>query len=194
MTDRMIPDPKLIEGCLQGKRKAYALLYKRYAANMLGVCMRYGRNLAEAEDVLQEGFIKVFTNLDKFRQEGSLEGWIRRIMVNTAVDHYHKQTKEGLFVSLEEIKDPHGTGEHGEEDEDLPAADLTADDLMEMIQHLPDGYRIVFNMYAIEGYSHQVIAETLNISVNTSKSQLFKARRMLRNVILHRSLDHANKR
>ena len=103
----MIPDPKLIEGCLQGKRKAYALLYKRYAATMLGVCLRYGRNLTEAEDVLQEGFIKVFTNLARFRQEGSLEGWIRRIMVNTAVDHYNKQSREGFLLNLEEIKDMH---------------------------------------------------------------------------------------
>jgi RNA polymerase sigma-70 factor (ECF subfamily) len=190
----MIPDPKLIEGCLQGKRKAYALLYKRYAAIMLGVCLRYGRNLVEAEDVLQEGFIKVFTNLDKFRQEGSLEGWIRRIMVNTAVDHYNKQAKEGFLVSMEGMRESYSSGETGEEEENIPVEDLTEDDLMKMIQNLPDGYRLVFNMYAIEGYSHQEIADKLNISVNTSKTQLFKARRMLRKVILHRSLDHANKR
>lgn len=190
----MIPDPKLIEGCLQGKRKAYALLYKRYAATMLGVCLRYGRNLAEAEDVLQEGFIKVFTNLAKFRQEGSLEGWIRRIMVNTAVDNYNKQSREGFLLNLEEINDMNLSDESGDGEEGLPAGDLTVDDLMKMIHHLPDGYRMVFNMYAIEGYSHQEIAETLNISINTSKTQLFKARRMLRNVLLNRSLDHVNKR
>lgn len=190
----MIPDPKLIEGCLQGKRKACALLYKRYAATMLGVCLRYGRNLAEAEDVLQEGFIKVFTNLDKFRQEGSLEGWIRRIMVNTAVDHYNKQAKEGFLVSLEEMKETYPSVEPEEEIENLPVQDLTEDDLMKMVQHLPDGYRLVFNMYAIEGYSHQEIAENLNISVNTSKTQLFKARRMLRHFILNRLLDHVNNR
>jgi len=190
----MIPDPKLVEGCIQGKRKACALLYKRYAAKMLGVCLRYGRNLAEAEDVLQEGFIKVFTSLGKFRQEGSLEGWIRRIMVNTAVDHYNKQAREEFLISLEDMKEAYPSGEMGEENDNLPVEDLTEDDLLKMVQDLPDGYRLVFNMYAIEGYSHQEIAEKLNISVNTSKTQLFKARRTLRNIILHRSLDYANKR
>ncbi len=191
----MIPEKKLIEGCLQGKRKACALLYNRYASTMLGVCLRYCRNLTDAEDVLQDGFIKVFTSMGTFRHEGSLEGWVRKIMVNTAVDHYNKQSREGHAIHFEEINGTNFPDRAGDEDEaDLPADDFTEDDLMKMIQDLPDGYRLVFNMYAIEGYSHQEIADTLNISVNTSKTQLFKARRMLRNVILTRSLDHVNKR
>jgi RNA polymerase sigma-70 factor (ECF subfamily) len=95
---------------------------------------------------------------------------------------------------MEGMRESYSSGETGEEEENIPVEDLTEDDLMKMIQNLPDGYRLVFNMYAIEGYSHQEIADKLNISVNTSKTQLFKARRMLRKVILHRSLDHANKR
>ncbi len=190
----MIPERKLIEGCHQGKRKAHALLYKRYAATMLGVCLRYCRNLTEAEDVLQEGFIKVFTNISRFRQEGSFEGWIRRIMVNTAVDHYNKQSRGGLLISLEEVKGMHFSDEFRDEEDDFSVEDLTEDDLLQMIQDLPAGYRLVFNMYALEGCSHQEIADILNISVNTSKTQLFKARRMLRNVLNSRLLDHVNKR
>lgn len=191
----MVPEKKLIEGCLQGKRKACALLYRRHAATMLGVCLRYCRNLAEAEDVLQDGFVKVFTNISTFRHKGSLEGWIRRIVVHTAVDHYNRQSREGHAVHLEEINEVHISDNPAvEEEQDLPGCDLTEDELMKVIQDLPDGYRLVFNMYAIEGYSHQEIARLLNISVNTSKTQLFKARKMLRNVLISRSLKYAIQR
>lgn len=177
----MVPDRKLIEGCIEGKRKAFALLYKRYASGMLGVCMRYCRNKAEAEDVLQEGFIKVFGSIASFRQAGSLEGWIRRIMVNTAIDHYHKLSRSGYPVSMEDYNGMEPEDEQPQPETDGFFADtLSEDDLMALIQQLPDGYRVVFNMYAIEGFSHQEIADTLNISVNTSKTQLFKARRWLR--------------
>jgi RNA polymerase sigma factor (sigma-70 family) len=177
----MVPDQKLIEGCIEGKRKAFALLYRRYAAGMLGVCLRYCRNRAEAEDVLQEGFIKVFGNIGNFRKEGSLEGWIRRIVVNTAIDHYNKMNREGYPVNIEDINETDLGEEPEQPDEDtLFREDFSEDDLLAVIQQLPNGYRVVFNMYAVEGFSHQEIADTLNISVNTSKTQLFKARRWLR--------------
>ncbi|MBP6977922.1 MAG: RNA polymerase sigma factor [Bacteroidales bacterium] len=190
----MVPDKKLIEGCLQGKRKASALLYHRYASKMLGVCMRYSRNLTEAEDVLQDGFVKVFTNIGAFRHEGSLEGWIRKIMVNTAVDHYNRQSREAYTAPFEEINELDISDRADRDEEGLPGEDLSEDDLMKMIQGLPDGYRLVFNLYALEGYSHQEIASTLNISINTSKTQLFKARKLLRNVLTSRSLEYANQR
>jgi RNA polymerase sigma-70 factor (ECF subfamily) len=174
----MISDQKIVEGCKAGKHKAYSMLYRKYSAVMLGLCLRYCKNLQEAEDVLQEGFIKVFSNVRKFRGEGSFEGWVKRIMVNCAIDHYQKNLKHSFHQNLDNLN------EKIAEEEEVTGKyrDLGIDEseLMKMIQELPDGYRIVFNMYAIEGYSHRDIAASLEISENTSKTQLMKARRALR--------------
>ena len=138
--------------------------------------MRYAKNKDEAEDILQEGFIKVFSNLKKFRGEGSFEGWIKRIMVNTAINHYQRNLKHYFHNQLEDIQE--AIGEFNDEDFH-PDDNISRKKLLSLIQELPEGYRFVFNLYVFEDYSHKEIAETLNISVNTSKTQLFKARKWL---------------
>jgi RNA polymerase sigma-70 factor (ECF subfamily) len=189
----MVPDARLIEECIKGKRKAFNLLYKKYAAAMLGVCIRYCHNREDAEDVLQDGFIKVFENIGRFRQEGSLEGWIRRIIVRTAIDHLHQDARFHFLQELsgmEESQLPDETSNEGWFEED---PGFSAGELLQMIQSLPPGYRIVFNLYALEGYPHNEIAEMLNISVSTSKTQLFKARNTLKKRIeslLYNQVNH----
>ncbi len=175
----MVSDKKIVEGCIAGKRKAFNMLYKKYSAVMLAVCLRYCKSYEEAEDVLQDGFIKVYNNIGKFRMDGSFEGWIRRIMVNTAINNYHANLKyyyQENVDELEEVKDLNAPSD----DQYRFNGRLPKEKLMGLIQDLPDGYRMVFNMFAIEGYSHKEIADILDISVNTSKSQLSKARRNLK--------------
>jgi RNA polymerase sigma-70 factor (ECF subfamily) len=140
---------------------------------MLGVCMRYAKNTEQAEDVLQDGFVKVFNKLKDFKSEGSLEGWIRRIMVNTALDQIRKEAKFQSDLNIDDVG-------YKIENNELIVEHLMAEDLMKMVQAMPVGYRIVFNMFAIEGYAHSEIAEKLGISENTSKSQYSRARAYLR--------------
>jgi len=177
----MISDEQIIEGCLSGKRKAYNWLYRKYVNVMMGICMRYCKNRDDAEDVLQEGFIKVFSNMEKYRHEGSFEGWIKRIMVNSAIDHYQQNLRHAYHSDVDEMESHTIIDNANGPDPDTPvSSDIRQERLMALIQSLPDGYRMVFNMYAIEGMSHKEIATSLGISENTSKTQLMKARRTLR--------------
>ncbi|MFT6334786.1 MAG: RNA polymerase sigma factor (sigma-70 family) [Saprospiraceae bacterium] len=167
----------LIERSLKGDRKSQRDLFEMYSAKMLAVCNRYARHSAEAEDMFQEGFIKVFTNLSKFTGEGSFEGWIRRIMVNTSLKSIAKMSFKNESIGLEDYQ---------EKDNKLAPdvfSKLSVDDLMTLVNDLPEGYRIVFNLFAIEGYSHKEIAAMLKVEVSTSRSQLVKARRMLQRKI-----------
>lgn len=168
----MITESILIDKCLAGDRHYQKLLYKKYASVMLGICARYFRNIDEAEDVLQEGFIKVFSNLSQFKKEGSFEGWIKRIMINTALNTYHSNVKRYFQSEIDD--DTLAAPQSSQFDEEF-----SSEILMKLIQELPDGYRLVFNLYAIEGYSHKEIAEMLDINENTSKSQLSRARALL---------------
>lgn len=152
--------------------KAQGELYQRLAPRMFGICLRYTRNQMEAEDVLQEGFIKVFRYMQDYRNDGSLEGWVRRTMVNTAINFYKKKAKYQKDISLDE-RDPIN------QDEESAIDKMSAQELLDYIQELPDGYRMVFNLNVIEGYTHKEIGEMLNISENTSKSQLSRARHVL---------------
>jgi RNA polymerase sigma-70 factor (ECF subfamily) len=143
--------------------------------------MRYCKNRDDAEDVLQEGFIKVFTNMEKYRHEGSFEGWMKRIMVNTAIDHYQSNMRHAYHHDIVTIAETTILDGHIDHDPDpSPFKELPREKLISLIQSLPDGYRMVFNLYAIEGYTHRQIAETLEVTENTSKTQLMKARRSLR--------------
>lgn len=168
-------DSKIIEGCKAGKRIAQRQLFDKFSIQMLGVCLRYARNKSEAEDIMQEGFIKVFLNIKKFRGEGSFEGWIKRIMINTSIHHLKKNLKHDFHLDISELDDKIIL----EEVEETTSV-LTAKELMKLIQALPDGYKIVFNLYVFEKYSHKEIAELLKISENTSKSQLSRARSFLK--------------
>lgn len=166
----------LLEGCKRGDRKAQEHLYKTLASKMMGVCMRYAKNTYEAEDVLQMGFVKVFQKVAEFRGDGSFEGWIRRIMVNTAIESYRKNLRTLNIVDIDEVHDqPQST---------FDMSGLELKDLMKLVQQLSNGYRLVFNMYVIEGFSHKEIAEELGISEGASKSQLSRARAILKEKIL----------
>jgi len=153
-------------------------LFNRYAGRMLGVCHRYARNSADAEDILQDAFIKVFDKIRQFKSEGSFEGWIRRIMVNTALKKYSLRRYEKELTGYE-IKDRDESGL-----EPSAYSHLTQKELLEMIHQLPDGYRIIFNLYVIEGYQHEEIAAMLGIQPGTSRSQLVKARNLLQKQLL----------
>lgn len=150
-------------------------LYERFAPKMYGVCLRYAANAEEAEDILQEGFIKVFNKISSFRGEGSFEGWIRRIFVNTAIEQFRKKTY------LQPITE---TEENTVEGKYLSVLDSLAEkDIIQMVQQLSPGYRTVFNMYVVEGYTHKQIAEALGISEGTSKSQLSRAKLILQDLV-----------
>jgi RNA polymerase sigma factor (sigma-70 family) len=177
---RMLVDDSIIEGCAAGKRSAQSTLYDRYAPSMLAVCMRYARDRDEAEDILQEAFLKIFQNISSFRYEGSFEGWMKRVLINHALNHYRRIRKMPFLEDIDEIRE---TDILDREDQDLLPAPVSAEKLTSLIQKLPPGYRMVFNMYVFEEFSHKEISKELNISENTSKTQLLKARRMLRNKI-----------
>jgi RNA polymerase sigma-70 factor, ECF subfamily len=173
----MTVDQQIVEGCIAGKRRAQNELYNKFSAGMFGICLRYCRNLEDAEDVLQEGFIKVFRSIQTFRGESSIGSWIKRIMINTAISHNKKLISSG--AGMNDILDTDDYMEP-ESDEIIPQP-IEPEKLLNYIQELPNGYRTVLNLYVFEGYNHQEIAAALNISESTSKTQLFKARKYLRN-------------
>lgn len=166
----------LIKACVSGNEKAQFQLFEQFAPKMMAVCLRYAENREMAEDVLQDSFVKVFKNLKKFTNEGSLEGWIRRIMVNTSLDALRKNKKRKFDSQIESVS-------YLAPQNDFIEESLMAEDLMLIINQMPEGYKLVFNLYAIEGYSHKEIAETLGISENTSKSQYSRARAYLREIL-----------
>ncbi|MBK7964962.1 MAG: RNA polymerase sigma factor [Bacteroidetes bacterium] len=162
-------DEQIHEAILREDASAQRLLYEKFARKMFGVCLRYTKQREEAEDLLQEGFIKVFQKISSYKAEGSLEGWIRRVMVNTALDHIRQQKM--LWSDLTEVQE--------ESEEPIIGNELGAAELMAQLQKLPMGYKTVFNLHAIEGYSHKEIGEMLGISEGTSKSQYSRARNQL---------------
>jgi RNA polymerase sigma factor (sigma-70 family) len=176
-------DSELVQGCLNDDRKYQELLYARFARRMYAVCLRYARHEQEAQDLLQEGFIRVFDKLTGFRGEGSLEGWIRRIMVHTAINQFRRKAYQQERIGMEHIPEvpvaPDALDQLGERE------------LLQLISALPDGYRMVFNMYAIEGLDHGEIAALLGFGESTSRSQLAKARRMLQHRI-HEQLTNVH--
>ncbi len=171
-------DEQLVKKCLEKDALAQKYLFDLYSRKMMGVCLRYSRDLEEAQDVLQMGFIKVFEKLDMYNRKGSLEGWIRKIIVNTALDNIRKNKKFMNDIELDKVD--YQMQNYNEDAIDV----LSARDLLDVIQKMPPGFKTVFNMYVIEGYSHQEIAEELNISVNTSKSQLSRARGYLQKILI----------
>jgi len=172
-------DNNLFELCKEGDRAAQEKLFQIYSPLMLGICLRYAKNRHEAEDVMQEGFIKIFTNIQNFRGEGSFEGWMKRIMVNTSLNHYYKAKKTITDKNFDDIRET----EIERLDDDLPKIRFSQDEMLDAIRQLPNGYKQIFNLYIFENYKHREIAEMLNISVNTSKSQLSKARVFLKNIL-----------
>ena len=164
---------QLIAGCKVGKPRAQKELFEQYASAMLSVCIRYVNDRETAQDLLQEGFIKLYTKIDTYSGNGSFAGWVRRIFVTTALEYLRQKDALKQSVNIEEY-------DNLITDHDIGVLDkLSADDLLDCISKLPDGYRTVFNLYAIEGYSHSEIADQLEISESTSRSQFMRARNIL---------------
>lgn len=168
----MLSDQELIDGCTRGDRASQKALYERYCRKMLVFCQRYAKSTAEAEDILQEGFIKVFKSIHQFRAEARLDTWMTRIMINTALNSQRQKLYMLPMVDVTELQLP--------ESEEISLSGFHLAELVAMIQSLPDGCRIVFNLFAIEGYSHKEIGEMLEISEGTSKSQYNRAKVLLR--------------
>lgn len=182
-------EKRLLKGLMANKADAQQRLFDLYSGKMMALCYRYAKSREEAEDILQEGFLRVFRKIETYQGTGSLEGWMRRVFTNVAIRHYQKNSRIHIVSGIDEL-------------EEEPSGEVldhffAAEDLMKMVQSLPDGYRMVFNLYAIEGFSHEEIAEELGISVGTSKSQLARARRSLQRmmepeeVYLRREANHA---
>ncbi len=166
---------QLIKDCIAGERSQQEHLYKYFAPRMFGICLRYAKDYPQAEDILQEGFIKVFNNLNRFRAEGSFEGWMKRIFINTAIEYYRKSSQRIVIYESDSLPELALDSQI--------ISKLAMDELLQLIQQLPFGYRTVFNLFVIEGYSHKEIAAMLNISEGTSKSQLARARNNLQQSI-----------
>ena len=172
-------DITLVKECSKGNAKAQRLLFDKFSKKMLGVCLRYSSNLEEAEDVLQNGFVSVFENIQTYKGTGAFEGWVRKIIVNAALTNIRKNKKFKQNIALEKVDFMLPSLTHtGEE--------FAAKDLLKIIQTLPPGFRTVFNLYAIEGYSHKEIGKKLNISEGTSKSQYSRAKAYLQKIIPNR--------
>lgn len=168
----------LIEACKKGERKAQKQLYEHFHGLMLAICMRYGKNREEALEIMNSGFLKVFRNIDKFTATGSFEGWIKRIMVNTGIDHYRKHG--GAIRKIEEVQVNY---EVNIIDQNHAISNLGAQEILNLIQKLPPSYRTIFSLYVLEGFGHKEIAEKLGISIGTSKSSLSKARVKLQEML-----------
>jgi RNA polymerase sigma factor (sigma-70 family) len=167
-----LTEPELIQGCLRDDPRSQKLLYERYAGRMYSVCLRYARRSSDAADILQDGFVKVYGNLKNYRGDGSFEGWIRRIMVNTAIRMYQRHRFKFEETGIDAVW-------HDSKIEPDALAQLSETELLGVVGQLPEGYKLVFNLVAIEGYSHAEVADLLNIEESTSRSQLTKARRQL---------------
>lgn len=165
-------EQQLINECKKGNRLAQKELYNKYSRKMMGVCLRYINERETARDILQDGFVKVFTSLDSFSGIGSFEGWLRRIFVNCALEFLRKSDVLREATDWESITEPVPS-------ETSVISELSASDLMKLIQELPTGFRMVFNLFAIEGYSHKEIGDMLNITESTSRSQYTRARQLL---------------
>lgn len=168
-------ESELIEGCRNQKARYQHALYNQYKSWLFGMCLRYSANRADAEDVLQEGFVKIYRNIAQYNNKGSFEGWMCRIMINTAININKKWMSKAVFDQ----------DVHFEKEVDFNVVQqLSAKDLMRVVQELPTGYRTVFNLYVIDGYSHKEIGEMLGVSEGTSKSQLARGKKMLQEKVM----------
>jgi RNA polymerase sigma-70 factor (ECF subfamily) len=175
----MLSDEQIIEGCKRNEPACFESLYRRYAARLMSLALRYANTTFEAEDILQEAFIRIFQTIGSYTHRGSFEGWLKRIVAHTAINHYHKHKKHFVGGPDEGNSEPDGdAGLGGVVDQ------LSAEELIHIIQSLPDGYRMVFNLYEMEGFTHREIAGMLGIAESSSKSQLTRAKQLLRKLLI----------
>ena len=165
-------EQQLIEGCRKGDRRAQKALYETYSRKMMSVCLRYVSDWETARDLLQDGFVKVFTHLDSYNGNGSFEGWLRKIFVNSALEYLRHADILRESTELDQTAE-------GTQADSSPLSDISAAELMELVQSLPTGFRTIFNLFAIEGYSHKEISERLHITESTSRSQYTRAKQLL---------------
>ncbi|MFH2096925.1 MAG: sigma-70 family RNA polymerase sigma factor [Bacteroidota bacterium] len=183
--DRMPDEKGIIDGCLRQRKDAQLALFSKYAPLFRAICLRYAGNRDDAEDMLQEGFIKIFTKIRQYRGEGSFEGWMKRIVINTALTGVKKKAKHFGDISIDKAGDrfademPDDSPDQGNARSVVMTTEFSREELLSVINSLPDGYRMVFNLYVIDEYSHNEIASMLNISESTSKSQFSRARKLL---------------
>ena len=170
-------EKQLIEGCVNSDRRAQKALYDKYSRRMMAVCLRYVKDQEDARDLLQEGFVKLYTNIHKFSGEGSFDGWVRKIFVNCALERLRQND---ILKNANDISDI----DYADIPDDEATSDISSDEIMMYVRSLPDGFRTVFNMFAIEGFSHKEIGAELNISESTSRSQYMRARKMLQKMII----------
>ena len=170
----MMTDAELIRKCKNGNQKYQEMLYQRFAPQLMGIALRYARNQEDAEDIVHDTFVKVLTNLDKFDENGSLDGWIKKITVNTAINAYYKKKKTENTIEINDVEEQIATVSIA------PNDFLSEKILLQFINELPDGYRTIFNMFEIDGYSHKEISDLTGSSYSTVRSQLFKAKRALK--------------
>ena len=175
-------EAQLIEGCRNGSRKAQEDVFNAIYRRLLSVCRRYAKDDDEAKDILQNGFIKVFKSVENYKGDGSFEGWIKRIVINTAIDHYRRKKVKPLVVDSE-MTDRVGSNMEDEQEDESVYQQIPVNVVLDSVQKLSPAYRTVFNLYVLEGYNHNEIAEMLDISVGTSKSNLSKARLNLRKML-----------
>ncbi len=174
-------EEELILRCQKNDHTAFKELYEKYAGKMMAIAARYCNTTFEAEDLLQEIFINVFRKIKNYKHKGSFEGWLRRMVVNLSINHYHRTAKQRNQVEISNENESLSEWESGHYEEIISR--LSEIEIIETVQKLPEGYRMVFNLYEIEGYSHKEIADQMGISEGTSKSQLFKAKKMLQSMI-----------
>jgi RNA polymerase sigma factor (sigma-70 family) len=172
MKPEEISDDELIRGCRENNRKSQEMLYRRYARAMYNLCLIYESDHDNAKDVLQEAFIKIFRNINSFDRQGSLTCWMKKIITNTAIDHFRKNHNEVQFIPIENIVHPFSN-------EESVSSILNSEDIISQVNRLPKGARMIFQLHAIEGYSHKEIADLLHISEGTSKSQINRAKQLL---------------
>jgi RNA polymerase sigma-70 factor (ECF subfamily) len=180
----MLNEKQLVKQCAKHDRRAQKQLFDRSSGLLLGICRRYVAETSEAEDILQEGFLKIYLKIREYKGTGPLMAWMARIIINTAITHYHKNRKHHFHYDIEEVNE---TDIEGFMFNDL---DFTCDELLNVIGSLPQGYRMIFNLYAVEGFKHKEIAELLEIDVNTSKSQYSRARKLIRKKLENLSKAH----
>jgi RNA polymerase sigma factor (sigma-70 family) len=183
MKSAELSDDDLVRGCRKNDRKCQEIIYRRYAKVMYNLCLIYETDHDKARDILQDAFIKIFRNINSFDRKGSLRGWMKKIITNTAIDHYRKNYGEAQFIPIENIVPPFS-------DEETVASILNTKDIISQVNRLPDGARMIFQLHAIEGYSHKEIANMLHISEGTSKSQINRAKHLLQQWISGKSVKY----
>lgn len=178
---------EIIQGCVKNDNKCQQIIYQKFYGKMLGACMRYSKDREEAKDILQDGFLKVFTTIKLYSGRGSFEGWIRKIMINTALDAIRKNKKIVQYANSDYVND---NAEETTEEEFEDYTNISTTEIMEAVQQLPISYRTVFNMFVVDGFSHLEISEQLGINVGTSKSNLSKAKMNLRKILNSKIKTH----